>query len=654
MTSDPEPEKPQAEEPPLGGPLASTPPRVLPGPVGRGLRHLEHALLIGALLGAAFLPLADTLGRPFGFAVPAGAEYLKQLVLWLAFLGGLVATRERRHLSLSTVELFPEKIRRVGRLLAAAVAAATVAILTYASVVLVLANREEGRVLMGGMPVWILELVMPVSLGLMALRFAWGASARWPGRLIAFSAIPAAFALGLIPDAVAGLALPMAVFFLAALVLGTPVFVAMAAFALFFFFRDGLPVAAVSAEVYRLISSPTLPAIPLLTATGYVLAESNASLRLLRFFKSLLGWMPGGLAVIVIAVCALFTTFTGGSGITVIAIGGLVYPMLREDGYPEGFSLGLVTGAGSLGLLFPPSLAVILYSVVAGTRDHNVPADSLYIAGLIPGLLMIAMVAAYAVRRGIVLRIPRQSFSVKEVLAATWTAKWELAIPVFVVTLFMTGKASLVETAAAAFVFAMFVECFITRDLHVFKTLPVALVKSSVLAGAVLILLSAAMGITSYIVDAQIPGHPRGLGPDPHRVEVGVPPRPQRPAGRGGVPGRHLLGHRGPGSADRAHGRGVRGAPDPPGRHLPGEPGAGLPHAAGGAEPVPGRVALQQAAHVAVPLRAAVPAHHGPVGPADHVRAGPVAGDPEAAGPGLIRRPTGGWTSCIRTRRCWR
>lgn len=476
-----------------------------PGAVRRGLWHLENGLLIAALLGAAFLPLADTVGRPFGFAVPAGADYLQQLVLWLAFLGGLVATRQRRHLALSTVELFSGPVRRFGRLLAAAVSAATVAILTWASVDLVLANREEGRVLMGGVPVWILELVMPVTFALMALRFAGDASERWPGRVTALAAIPAAFALGLVPDAVAGLALPVSLFLVAALVLGTPVFVAMAAFALYFFFRDGLPAAAVTAEVYRLISSPTLPALPLLTATGYVLADSNSSLRLLRFFKSVLGWMPGGLAVIVVAVCALFTTFTGGSGITVIAIGGLVYPMLREDGYPEGFSLGLVTGAGSLGLLFPPSLPVILYSVVAGTRDHSVPADSLYLAGLVPGALMIAMVAAYAVRRGQVLRIPRQSFSGKEVLAATWEAKWELGIPLFVVTLFLTGKASLVETAAAAFVFAMVVECFITRDLHVFRTLPRALVRSSVLAGAVLILLSAAMGITSYIVDAQIP-----------------------------------------------------------------------------------------------------------------------------------------------------
>ena len=476
--------------------------------LARGVRRLEHGLLIFALLAAAFLPLADTLGRPLGLHVPAGADYLQQLVLWLAFLGALVATREHKHLTLSTVELFGQttRVRRFGRVLAASVSAATVAVLTYAAVGLVLANREEGRVLMGGVPVWVLELVMPMALGLMALRFAWAASTGlWPGRLIALAAIPAVFALGLSPDRLVSFGWPMAVVILVALVLGTPVFVAMAALALFFFFRDGLPVTAVTAEVYRLISSPTLPAIPLLTACGYVLAESQASLRLLRFFKSLLGWMPGGLALIVIAVCALFTTFTGGSGITVIAVGGLVLPMLLKDGYPEGFSLGLVTSAGSLGLLFPPSLPVILYSVVAGTREHNVPADLLYLAGLLPGILMVTMVAAYAVQKGFSLRLPRQSFVPGEVATSTWAAKWELAIPFFVAGLFLSGKASMVETAAAALVFSIVVECFITRDLHLVRTLPAALVKSSVLAGSVLILLSAAMGITSYIVDAQIP-----------------------------------------------------------------------------------------------------------------------------------------------------
>ena len=152
--------------------------------IARSARRLEHGLLIFALLAAAFLPLADTLGRPLGLHVPAGADYLQQLVLWLAFLGALVATRERKHLTLSTVELFGEttRVRRFGRVLAGAVSAATVAILTYAAVGLVLANREEGRTLMGGVPVWLLELVMPATLGLMALRFAWYASTGWIGR----------------------------------------------------------------------------------------------------------------------------------------------------------------------------------------------------------------------------------------------------------------------------------------------------------------------------------------------------------------------------------------------------------------------------------------------------------------------------------------
>ncbi len=480
----------------------SSPPR---SATGRFLRSLEHTLLVGSLAAAALLPLADTLGRPFGFAVPAGASWLQQLVLWLAFLGGLLATREQRHLTLSTSELFPERARRRGHVLAAGVSAATMGVLTYAAVGLVAANRQEDKVLPGGIPIWLVESVMPLALALMALRFAWRASPRWKGRLLALLAIPAAFALGLVPDQAVALTWPFVLLLVAGLVLGTPVFVAMGAFSLFFFFREGVPVTAVSAEVYRLISSPTLPAIPLLTACGYVLAESRASTRLLRFFRSLLGWMPGGLAVIVTAVCALFTTFTGGSGVTIIAVGGLVYPMLKDDGYPEGFSLGLVTAAGSLGLLFPPSLPVILYSVVAGTREHNVPADSLYLAGLLPGILMILLVAAYAIRTGLRARVPRRGFSGREVLAATWEAKWELLLPFFVVGLFASGRASMVETAASAFAYAVVVECFLTRDLHLWRSLPTALVKSSILTGAVLILLSSAMGITSYIVDAQIP-----------------------------------------------------------------------------------------------------------------------------------------------------
>jgi tripartite ATP-independent transporter DctM subunit len=440
-------------------------------------------------------------------------------------VGGLAATTAARHLTLSTADLFGEgRLRRGGHVLAAAISAGTAAVLAYAALGLVLSNREDPRALTGGLPQWVSELVMPICLGAMALRFAWDAAAApasasgipiaggeakgtaaWRRRAIAALAIPAAFAFGFFPGLLAAGALPYVLLILVALALGTPVFVAMGALSLLFFFRDGLPVTAVSAEVYRLIASPTLPAIPLLTACGYVLADSHASERLLRFFRSLLGWMPGGLAVIVAAVCALFTTFTGGSGVTIIAVGGLMLPMLIEDGYSEEFSLGLVTAAGSLGLLFPPSLPVILYSVVAGTRDQNVPADALYLAGILPGLLMVAMVAGYAIYRSRAMALKRQAFSLAEVARSTWVAKWELGLPVFVVGLFATGYTSMVETAAAAVAYAIVVQCFVTRDLRATSTLPAALLKSSVLTGSVLILLSAAMGITSYIVDAQIP-----------------------------------------------------------------------------------------------------------------------------------------------------
>ena len=492
-----------------------------PGVVARGdlwLQRLEEGALVVALALATIVPLVDALGRPLGgFHIPGSALYVQQLTLWLAFVGGLAATRQGRHLTLTTAELFAEggRARRLARLLAFSVAAAVVAVLAYASAMLVASNRQEGKILPGGIPEWMSECVMPVALGLMALRFAWSAADRWRGRAVAVAAIGVAFGigglgrtgwLGLLPAHASALVWPGALLVIAAALLGAPVFVAMGGLALLLFFGDGTPVAAVSAEVYRLIASPTLPAIPLLTAAGYVLAESGASARLVRFFRALFGSLPGGMAVMVAAVCALFTTFTGGSGITIIALGGLVYPMLRKDGYPEGFSLGLVTAAGSLGLLFPPSLPVVLYSVVASSSQQlSVPAESLYLAGLVPGLLLVVLVALYGIRVGRrVDERQRQAFSWREAGRAAWAAKWELLLPVFVIVLFASGLASMVETAAAACAYAVVFECLVARDISL-RQLPGVLLRAAALMGAVLILLSVAMGLTGYLVEAQIP-----------------------------------------------------------------------------------------------------------------------------------------------------
>jgi len=466
------------------------------------VHRFEGGVLVVAFLLSMAVPLIDALGRPFhGFGVPGSSEYRAQLTLWLALLGGLLAARERHHLTLSTAEAIGRaKLRDAARVFSSAVAAAVCGVLAYSAYGVVQADRQQGKLLAIGLPVWVSECVMPVAFGLLAARMAWGASDRWPGRAVAFAAIAAAFALGLVPAAAPALSLPLvAVIVLAALV-GAPVFVAMGGIALALFFRDSVPVSAVTADIYRLMVSPTLPAVPLLTACGYVMAESQASQRLVRFFRSVFGWMPGGVAVLVAAVCALFTTFTGGSGVTIMALGGLLLPILLKDGYPEGFSLGLVTASGSLGLLLPPSLPVILYAVVA-----NVPADSLYLAGLLPGLLLILIVAGYGMAVGRKHISGRQAFSLREAAAAGWAARWELSVPVIVVGLFSTGLTTMVEAAAVAFAYAIVVECFVTRDIHPVRELPGVLVKAAVLCGSVLILLSSALGLTSWLVDAQIP-----------------------------------------------------------------------------------------------------------------------------------------------------
>jgi C4-dicarboxylate transporter DctM subunit len=292
----------------------------------RTLHRTEEGLFVGIFALAMGLPILDTLNRAFGgFHLKGSADLMQQVTLWLVFLGALAATRQTTHLTLSTAEFLGHgRLGRISHVAGHAVAAAVTGVLAYASARVVLANRIDPRMLSIGIPVWVSEIIMPVALGAMAVKFALLASPEWRGRLVALLAIPLGLAIGLLSPDLAARSWPLILIILLGVFLGAPVFVAMGGIALVLFFRDGTPVAAVSAEVYRLVASPTLPAIPLLAAAGYVLAESNAAERLVRLFRALFGWLPGGMAVMVAGVCALFTTFTGGSGVTIIALGGLV------------------------------------------------------------------------------------------------------------------------------------------------------------------------------------------------------------------------------------------------------------------------------------------------------------------------------------------
>ncbi|MBI5496156.1 MAG: TRAP transporter large permease subunit [Deltaproteobacteria bacterium] len=469
----------------------------------------------------ALMAVTEILGRKLGVGGISGAqEYVQHLTMWAGFLGALLATREGKHLGLSLAELLPRgPVRSGAHFFAGTVAALVSAMLAVAAAGLVDALRGSGSQLGGGITEWVSVAVMPVTLAIIALRQAVASSSRWSLRGVALALVVGCFLGRLImgdPDAAepswvirtvnafqsrAGtLQWPLSLAILVALLLGTPVYAAMSGLAMVWFFAADTPIASVPTETYRLVASPTLPAIPILTAAGFVLATGGSSARLVRLFRSLVGFLPGGMALMVIAVCAIFTTLTGGSGVTILALGGLVYPILRQEKYPENFSLGLVTASGSLGLLFFPSVPVILYAVVS-----QQPVENLFIAGLLPGVVMILMVAAWAVFVGVRTGTSRHPFSFKEVGAAVAGAKWDLGAPLIVLVSFASGWATMVEAAALAFIYSVIMEVFICRTLTLRQGLPRALVEGGTLVGSVLMVLGMAMGLTSYMVDEGIP-----------------------------------------------------------------------------------------------------------------------------------------------------
>ncbi len=478
-------------------------PAVAPVPLAKRIyRSFEKWFAVVIIALMALLPTLEVLLRPFRTTIPGSLLYTQHLTLWIGFVGALLATAQEKHLSLATGDFIPKGLGRdLAKVYIAAMSAAVAGLLAVAAWTMVKADSiSVSRVLPGGVPEWWSELIMPFALGAMALRFLYRAGDKWWARGAAAALAIAVSALGMLIKSPENLLWPMGLSILVGVGLGAPVFVGMAGLAMLLFYADGTSIAAVPTETFRLVLSSSLPAIPLLTAAGYVLAEGGASRRLLRFSQSLLGWMPGGLTVIVVFVCALFTTFTGGSGVTILALGGLVFPMLISQKYPEGFSLGLVTSSGSLGLLFPPSLPVILYAVVAGASVRD-----LFLAGFVPGMLLVLMVAGYGLIVGLTKKTPRQPFSIKEVLASGWAAKWELAIPAVVVGSIVTGVATVVESAGLALVTAVVSQSFIFKDLHWRRELPQTLARGATLVGAVIILLGVAMGLTSYLVDAEIP-----------------------------------------------------------------------------------------------------------------------------------------------------
>jgi C4-dicarboxylate transporter DctM subunit len=289
------------------------------------------------------------------------------------------------------------------------------------------------------------------------------------------------------------------IFFLALLLIGVPIFVVIAGLTLYLLFSSQIDISAIIIEMHRMATTPVLVAIPLFTFAGYLLSASGAPQRLIRLSNAFLGWMPGGLSVIALVTCAVFTALTGATGLTIIALGGILLPAMMRGRYSEVFSLGLLTTSGTLGLLFPPSLPLIIYAIVAKVR-----IDQLFIAGLLPGLLLVVLLSAFCVYKSVRTNVPKTKFQLKELVTATREILWELPLPFVVLGGIYSGYFAVSEAAAITAVYVLFAEVVIYRDIHI-RELPEIMKKSMLLVGGILLILGAAMGLTNYLVDAEIP-----------------------------------------------------------------------------------------------------------------------------------------------------
>jgi C4-dicarboxylate transporter DctM subunit len=463
----------------------------------------ENLLAGLALLAMVLLPLAEIVSRRvLGRGIPASFPIVQHLTLWVGFLGAAIAARDGKHLALATGTFIPEgRWRRGANILAAAFGACSSVVLAWGGWQMASIEREAGTDIGAGIPTWIAQIVLPISFAAIAARLVWRVSGSWLDRARAGAGLLAGALLARSPTLIQGGPLwPGFAVIAAAALAGTPLFAILGGTAAFLFMREGTSPATILIETYQLSVSSTLPAIPLFTLAGFLLAEGHASERLLRVFRAWFGWIPGGTAVVCAVLCSFFTVFTGGSGVTILALGGVLFPALIKDGYRERFSLGLLTASGSLGLLLPPALPLIFYAVIA-----QIPIEDIFIGGILPGILLTTMVAAWGVREGIVSGAGRHRFSSSEAFASLWEAKFELAMPVLVLAAMFSGLATAVEASALTALYALVIQAFVHRDLSLRRDLSRAFTECVTVIGGVMIILGVAVGLTNYLVGAQMP-----------------------------------------------------------------------------------------------------------------------------------------------------
>ena len=478
--------------------------------MNNNLNKAINALCLFLFLILISFPIFQILSRYISFfSIPASQEIVQHMTLWIGFVGAVIAARSNKLLSVVREPVFRSaKKISLTQFLVHIFSVSIVFVLSVSYLKMIQIGIQYPENIAPFIPTWVAQSIIPLGLILIWYQMILTSSSdlKYKLFLAIFSIIPTiVLYFWQFPLANPLLLWTKVIFAVVLVAFGLPIFVLLASLSIFFFLSEPSDwatnfdlISTISDSAYRIVVSPTLAAIPIFTLAGYILAESKISERLINFFKSSVGWIPGSTVLIVVLLCAFFTALTGGSGVTILALGAILYPILIHDGYSERFSLGIITTAGSLGLLFPPSLPAIIYSVTAGINPLE-----LFRQAFIPAIFLMSIMFFYGLyKRPKARKI--EKFDLSKALNSANIAKWEIAIPILIILSLFTGFATLVESAALLVLYVISVELFIYKDISM-KDLPKIVINCATLVGGVLIILGFAMGFTGYLVDAQIP-----------------------------------------------------------------------------------------------------------------------------------------------------
>ena len=464
----------------------------------RGLTQADTWLAGLALVLMALIPLVEILSRPMmGKGIDNAPVVVQHLGLLMAMAGAMAAERFGHLTSLGVVV---PRFYAVGQLGAAAVCG----VLAWASGQLVLSEMSAEQVLAYGIPVWWFEAAMPIGFACLALKLGARCSTQWHLKLA--GALLAPLLGAWLAYSFDGEALPLWpwVMGLGVLLLcGAPIFAVLGGLALALFWQDGLPLASIALSHYQITVNPSLPALPLFTLAGLIFAGTGAAQRLGAVFVALFGGGKTGTVIAATVLCSCFTAFTGGSGVTILALGGLLLPLLQGVGYPERKGISLVTSASALGVLLAPSVPLIMYAIIA-----RVPINTMFLAGIVPAVVMVVCLLIFGgyLRQDAVRSEPstQPKFSIHALLDAAWHAKWELMAPVVAIGSLASGLATPTESAALTAIYAVLTQALALRELSA-KKLGECLAQCTQIIGGVMLILGMALGLTNYLVDAGIP-----------------------------------------------------------------------------------------------------------------------------------------------------